>query len=144
MSVQIIKSSSIIKLRHKVLRANKDIDSARYALDNNPTTFHLAKKEQNEIVCVATFYPEHTSIINAQNPYRLRGMATHPEFRRRGFASELMNAAFEHLTKLECDVLWCKARVVALDYYDFMGFHKIGDVFEIEGIGPHYHMYKLL
>jgi len=83
-------------------------------------------------------------MINAQNPYRLRGMATHPNFRRQGFASELMNTAFEYLTKLECDILWCKARVVALDYYEFMGFNKIGDVFEIEGIGPHYFMYKAL
>ena len=50
MSVQITKSSSILNLRHKVLRPNKDLDSARYALDNNSATLHLAKKEHSYIL----------------------------------------------------------------------------------------------
>ena len=40
------------------------------------------------------------------------------------------------------DVLWCNARMVAIRFYKSLGFKIIGDIFNIEGIGPHYYMYK--
>ena len=42
----------------------------------------------------------------------------------------------------ECDLLWCNARLVAVNFYKSLGFKINGELFDIVGIGPHYYMYK--
>jgi ribosomal protein S18 acetylase RimI-like enzyme len=69
-------------------------------------------------------------------------MATHPDFRRLGLASNLMHKAMTDLRHEGCDLLWCKARLVAIEFYESLGFMKIGPMYEIEGIGSHFTMYK--
>ena len=71
-------------------------------------------------------------------------MATHPKYRRRGSAKKVMNYSFLLLKKKKCDFLWCKARLVAVEFYESIGFKKEGEIFNIEGIGPHYYMYKII
>ncbi len=44
----------------------------------------------------------------------------------------------------KCDVLWCNARLVALEFYTVLGFKIIGPEFNIKDIGPHYKMYKTI
>jgi len=39
-------------------------------------------------------------------------------------------------------MVWCNARLVAVEFYKSIGFKIIGDLFDIQGIGPHYYMYK--
>ena len=39
-------------------------------------------------------------------------------------------------------MLWCNARLVAVEFYKYNGFKIIGNLFDIAGIGPHYYMYK--
>ena len=53
-----------------------------------------------------------------------------------------MASAFKELTKRDCDMVWCNARLVAVDFYRSIGFKISGNLFDIEGIGPHYYMYK--
>ena len=69
-------------------------------------------------------------------------MATDSSFQRRGYATGLMQESFKELKKRDCDLLWCNARLVAVDFYKSIGFKIIGDLFDISGIGPHYYMYK--
>ena len=57
-------------------------------------------------------------------------------------ARDLMHEAFKELKKRSCDLLWCNARLVAVDFYKSLRFRIYGDIFYIEGIGPHYYMYK--
>jgi ribosomal protein S18 acetylase RimI-like enzyme len=71
-------------------------------------------------------------------------MATHPNYRRQGLARAMMLKAMADIQKLGCDLLWCKARLVAIEFYESLGFVKVGPIYEIEGIGPHYTMYKRL
>ena len=82
--------------------------------------------------------------VYSRKAYRLRGMATHPNFRRKGLGKDLMQSAFTHLLQQQADLLWCKARLVAIPFYRSLGFQIIGEQYDIEGIGPHYTMYKLL
>ena len=42
------------------------------------------------------------------------------------------------------DLLWCNARVVALGFYERLGFVAEGPEFEIVPIGPHFVMTKNL
>ena len=69
-------------------------------------------------------------------------MATHPKFRRKSAATKLMEESFVLLKEKKCDILWCNARLVAVEFYKSLGFKIIGEIFDIPSIGPHYKMYR--
>ena len=144
MTVHIANASEIRTLRHLVLRPNQPIETTFYDLDDHHKTFHLASKVGDIIVSIGTFYPENDLDIQMTNGYRLRGMATHPKYRRNGAATKLMRKEFQILEKKNCDTIWCNARLIAIDFYKSLGFKEIGPKFNISEIGPHYKMYKRL
>ena len=144
MNVHIANASEIRPLRNLVLRPNQPIETTFYDLDDHHKTFHLASKVGDVIVSIGTFYAENDLDIQMTNGYRLRGMATHPKYRRNGAAAKLMREAFQILEKKNCDTIWCNARLIAIDFYKSLGFKEIGPKFNISEIGPHYKMYKRL
>ena len=144
MTVHIVKATDIRTLRNLVLRPNLPIETTFYDLDDHHKTFHLASKVDDLIISIGTFYPENDLDIQTTNGYRLRGMATHPKYRRNGAAAKLMREAFQILKEKNCDTIWCNARLVAVDFYKSLGFKKIGPEFNISNIGPHYKMFKRL
>ena len=137
-----VDADMIKPLRHAELRKGQDFSTTSYLRDNEERTFHLAAILDRKIVTCATFYPEKSKKLNAINSYRLRGMATASIFKRKGYARELIIAAFLELKAKGADFVWCNARIVALDFYKSIGFKIKGDQFDIETIGPHYYMYK--
>ena len=137
-----VDAEKIRPLRHSELRKGQDFSTTSYLKDYEDGTFHMACIVGDEIVTCATFYPEKSIKINSDNPYRLRGMATDSNFQRKGYASVLMEESFKELKKRDCDMVWCNARLVAVDFYKSVGFKIIGELFDIESIGPHYYMYK--
>ena len=144
MTVHIVKATDIRTLRNLVLRPNLPIETTFYDLDDHHKTFHLASKVDDLIISIGTFYPENDLDIQTTNGYRLRGMATHPKYRRNGAAAKLMRKAFQILEEKNCDTIWCNARLIAIDFYKSLGFKEIGPKFNISEIGPHYKMYKRL
>jgi ribosomal protein S18 acetylase RimI-like enzyme len=95
-------------------------------------------------VSIGTFYPQNDIELKSKNGFRLRGMATHPDFRRNSYASKLMLESFRLLQNKKCDIIWCNARLIAIDFYRLLGFTTIGNEFNIKDIGPHYKMFKKL
>jgi len=142
MKIEQVDSEKIRPLRHKVLRKDKPFSTTSYDRDKEKDTIHLACVEQNKVITCATFYPEKTNIVISKNPYRLRGMATDENYRRKGYGKKIMEKSFIELTTKNCDILWCYARIVALDFYKSIGFKTKGERFIIEDIGEHYYMYK--
>ena len=137
-----VDAEKIRSLRHSELRKGQDFSTTSYLKDYEEATFHMACIVDDKIVTCATFYPEKSIRIKSDNAYRLRGMATDSNFQRKGYASDLMKESFKELTKRECDILWCNARLVAVDFYKSVGFKITGELFDIAGIGPHYYMDK--
>jgi len=137
-----VDAEKIRYLRHSELRKGQDFSTTSYLNDYEIDTFHMACIVDDKIVTCATFYPEKSIKIKSKNAYRLRGMATDSRFTRKGYASNLIAESFKELKKRDCDMVWCNARLVAVDFYKSVGFKIIGDLFDIEGIGPHYYMYK--
>ena len=121
MTVHIVNASEIRPLRNLVLRPNQPIETTFYDLDDHYKTFHLASKLSDVIISIGTFYHENDFDIQMTNGYRLRGMATHPSYRRNGAASKLMREAFQLLEKKNCDTIWCNARLIAIDFYKSLG-----------------------
>ncbi len=139
-----ISSEEIRTLRHKVLRQGKPFSTTTYQRDNCIETFHLAFMKDNVPISCATFYPENTSLISSKRAYRLRGMATIKEHRKKGYGKKIMSKAIEEIKKRKGDFLWCNARLVAVEFYKKTGFSSKGEQFNISDIGPHYFMYKKL
>ena len=137
-----VDAEKIRPLRHSELRKGKDFSTTSYLKDYEVDTFHMGCIVDNKIVTCATFYPEKSTMIQTENAYRLRGMATDSRFKRKGYGSNLMAESFKELKKIDCDMVWCNARLVAVDFYKSIGFKITGKLFDIEGIGPHYYMYK--
>ncbi len=139
-----VSANRIRLLRHSELRKGQDFSTTSYLRDDDNETFHMACIHENKIIACATFYPECSEKLDAVNPFRLRGMATDYYFQRRGYATELMRNSFKELKKKGCDILWCNARLVAVEFYKSIGFQFIGELFDIPKIGPHYYMYKII
>ena len=53
-----------------------------------------------------------------------------------------MEESFKELKKRDSDLVWCNARLVAVDFYKSVEFKITGELYDIAGIGPHYYMYK--
>ena len=137
-----VDAESIRPLRHSELRKGQDFSTTSYLKDYEEGTFHMACIVDEGIVSCATFYAQTSMKVKSDNAYRLRGMATDSNFQRQGYARNLMIESFKELKKRDCDMVWCNARLVAVNFYKSVGFKIIGELFDIEAIGPHYYMYK--
>ena len=69
-------------------------------------------------------------------------MATLAKSQKQGTAKALLDFAFERLQNQNQEILWCDARLMAIGFYEKMGFTKQGEMYEIPLIGPHYLMWK--
>lgn len=143
--IRFITADQTLPLRSLVLRNGLPEAECIFTHDTLPTTFHLGYfDENNELLCILTCMRENHGKI-PKDAYRLRGMATHPDHRRQGYAAELLHAAIEHLKiQLGIEYLWFNARTIAFPFYEALGFEFISDEFDIPGIGPHREMYKYL
>lgn len=71
------------------------------------------------------------------NAWRIRGMASLPEIQGLGHGRRLVEVACERSWAAERAPIWCNARESAFGFYEKLGFVIEGEIFEIEGIGPH-------
>jgi len=70
--------------------------------------------------------------------YQLRGMATKQKEQGKGFGRQILEAEIDYLREqTDATLLWCNARLPAVDFYKKFGFEFVGEEFEVEGIGPH-------
>lgn len=110
--------------------------------DSDEQTFHLGAFVESRLVSVASFYYEKNGYLEDPHQYRLRGMATHPDFRGQGLSRALLKTAFPLIKQNFCTLVWCNARLPALGFYEKLGFMQLGSTFDIPGIGPHVLVHK--
>lgn len=139
MEVKRISARDTYPIRHKVLRPNGTIESCIFDGDDDELTFHLGAFHNGKLVSIASFYFENQKSFTQEHEYqyRLRGMATLPDFRGHGYSSALLKTAFPLIKQNQCQFLWCNARTSARGFYEKVGFVATGDEFEIPQIGPH-------
>ncbi|MEO8733840.1 MAG: GNAT family N-acetyltransferase [Flavobacteriales bacterium] len=127
-----------------MLRNNDAEALVEWPGDDHPEGFHLGAFIGDECVCIASFRPEANAMLQGTRPYRLRGMATHPDHQGTGVGTQLLRSAIVLLRERQADLLWCNAREVALSFYAHSDFLTQGEPFLIAGIGTHYLMYRTL
>lgn len=125
-----------------MLRQGHPIETCHFEDDERDQTFHLGAFVEGKLVSVASFYYHKNDKFETENQYQLRGMATLEDFQKKGFSRELLKVAFPIIEQNFCDLVWCNARVAARPFYENVGFEATGEVYEIEGVGPHILMSK--
>lgn len=130
------------ELRNKVLWPHKTFDQCSLDIDALETTFHVGVEDEGKIVAVGTFLKQKNDNFPQENQYRLRAMASSVDVRGKGFGKLVINFAKDKLKEMNIDLLWCDARLIAVDFYKKQGFNIKGEQYEIPIIGPHYLMYK--
>ena len=140
--IRFISTQDTLPLRSLVLQSGKPLEQCINPEDDKPDSFHLGYfNEENQLCCILTVHQTNHPKL-PHTGYRLRGMACHPDARRKGYAKELLQAAIEHIqTQLHGDYFWMNARKVAYPFYESMGFECFSDEFELPGIGLHKEMY---
>lgn len=118
--------------------------------DDAPTSRHGAGFCDGVAVGCATF---HLNQWEAEPAWQLRGMATLPEYRGKGIGRAVLAMIEADLeaqpgeTHGGADVgplLWCNARVPAVEFYRRLGWRVVSGEFEIPTAGPHVKMIKRL
>ncbi len=141
-TVREISAEETYPLRREELRKNVTL-SWKMQGDQEPETMHLGLFLDERLVSVASFMKSDLNDSGTEQ-YQLRGMATAAAHQGRGYGRELLTAAESRLRQRGAGLLWCNARVVALEFYRKMGFEVSGDAFELPQIGTHYKMFKEL
>jgi len=140
LTVQVLRIKAIdtYPIRHKMLRPHGTIEDCHFRGDNDELTFHLGGFIDNKLVSVASFYFERSDVFT-EHPYqfKLRGMATLPDYQGRGLSQALLRTAFPVIKQNQCTLLWCNARVSAMGFYTKVGFIPYGEPFDVPQIGKH-------
>jgi predicted GNAT family N-acyltransferase len=141
LSIKTTEASAILKVRLDILRKGMTLDDCHFSGDNNPESIHFAALDNDKIIgcCTLTVNPQ-SAIKNSY--YQLRGMAVLDNYQGMGVGQKLLHAAEAKLIKLGNKVLWFNARTSAVGFYQKYGYQVLGNEFEIEGVGPHYKMFK--
>jgi GNAT superfamily N-acetyltransferase len=146
--VRLCRVDDVVGLRQAVLRPHQTLEEVRWGSDGDASSAHFcADGQDGEIVCVASVWREPppwqpgAANIGRQDSWRLRGMATVPEWRGKGAGSAVLNAVVAHVAASGGGLLWCNARLGAVEFYERAGMVTRGEQWEEPFIGPHIAMY---
>ncbi len=137
-----VKPEDTYPIRKAILRNGMTLSHEMMG-DHDKDTLHLGLYESDRLVCIASFMVASNDVFNGYQ-FQLRGMASADTAQGKGFGKMLLKEAETRLKNRGVETLWCNARVVALNFYKKLGYQSVGNIFEVEQVGPHYLMYKKL
>jgi GNAT superfamily N-acetyltransferase len=142
---------AVLPLRHAVLRPHQSrAEDVVFEGDHKPGSAHFcARDAAGMTVCVASVYPEappwqEPVVPVTAGSWRLRGMATAPEWRGRGVGSAVLRAVVSHVAAGGGGLFWCNARLGAVAFYTRAGMVTVDGPWEEPFIGPHIAMFMLV
>jgi GNAT superfamily N-acetyltransferase len=118
-------------LRDAVLRPGLPPGGSHYPGDDAPDTLHLGAFLDSMLVAIATLCREPISDEQSTTSWRLRGMATLPEYRGRGFGKQLAQHCIAYAVEQRGTLVWCTSRVATVPFYRALGFAESGETFSL-------------
>ena len=127
MDIRKISAEEARPVRAAILRPGQPPEASVYPLDERSETLHVGAYTEGELVTVASIFNEPPP--NKTNPqaWRLRGMVTLPQWQRRGYGRAVMGKCFGYIAEQGGTLLWCNARMDAIEFYRSLGFDTVGD-----------------
>jgi ribosomal protein S18 acetylase RimI-like enzyme len=130
-----IAAGDTIALRDAVLRPNLPPGGSHYPGDDAPDTLHLGiyvtASAQIRLAAVATLCREPMPGEEISSFWRLRGMATLPEYRGRGFGKKLAQRCITYAAEQCGTLVWCTSRVATVPFYRALGFAECSTAFSL-------------
>lgn len=137
-----ISARETFPVRLEVLRKNIPLPH-EFNGDFDENTFHLGAFKNKKLIAVSSYMKAGNKNF-AGNHYQLRGMATLMEYQGFGAGKLMLQKAIQILKEKNSDILWCNARIAAVEFYKKQGFQTFGEKFEIQYVGEHYVMFMEL
>lgn len=138
-----IAASETYPLRHAILRQNEPIEKCIYPHDTDATTLHFGLFENELLVGIVSIFETKKDLFEDVKQFQIRGMAVLESHQKKGYGAVLIQHALDDYLKKEKEFLiWFNARVIAIGFYEKLGFETTGNAFEIVPIGMHYIMFK--
>jgi hypothetical protein len=135
-----VSASYIKKFRIIALYKTNQRKFAFYREDSRKTTEHFLLFIDKKVVSGLTLIKDVEF-----NKYQIRGMFTLPKFREMGYGSKILKKIeSDNLSKSKSSLIWCNARIEAVDFYKKNNYKVVGKKFLIRNIGLHYRMEKKL
>ncbi len=141
MNVKIIDSKLTYDIRKKVLWPHIKNDNYSLKVDKDVSTFHLGTYINKKIISIGTFVKENNSKFNSNSQYRLRAMATDKKYQIHGAGRKLLLTGIAILKEKKINILWCDARIKAIDFYKKLNMISTPGLYNIKNIGLHQTMY---
>lgn len=140
-----LSAAQTFPLRAAVLRAGIPIEQVDFDDNNPPGSRHFGAFAEGERVGAGYISPNsEPDDIDPEGAtpsgWQLRGMSVSENQRGRGTGRAVLLRCIAAAREENAPVLWCNARVRAIELYRREGFVGVGEVFEIAGIGPHWRM----
>lgn len=114
-------------LRLALLRNDTPDDRVEFDGDDLPTTFHLGAMIDGELVTISSWMRRRYPDLPDHAGHQLRGMATLPAARGSGVSASVLHEGLRRCVDAGSTVVWAKARVTALPFYERHGFDTCGD-----------------
>jgi GNAT superfamily N-acetyltransferase len=142
-TVDRVASALTEPLRQRVLRAGQPPGSARFDVEDRPTTASFAARDPDgTVVGTAVVYPSACPWLPGRAAWRLRGMATDPPRQGQGIGGKVLAKALAFVVAEGGEVVWCNARTPAQRFYERAGFVTHGEPWDDPAIGPHVAMWR--
>lgn len=133
--IRVVPPEETVELRQRVLRPHQTVEEVRARLGELPA---VVVYDGGAVVATATVFEEGFPGDPRPGDWRLRGMASAPEVRGRGYGAAALLAALDHARAHGARRVWCNARTDAIGFYRRHGFTTHGDEFDDPDSGPHY------
>lgn len=121
-----LMAAQTYSIRRAVLREGTASDVIAFDGDDAPGTFHLGVRIDDELVAISSWMERRYPDLPAHAAHQLRGMATVSERRGGGLAATLLTAGCDRAAGGGSTVVWARARVSALPFYERHGFETRG------------------
>jgi predicted GNAT family N-acyltransferase len=128
---EVVPVERVLPVRAAILRPGRPIDDARF--DGDDVGAHWALLDGDDVVAVLSLMP-HGHPAHPHHRTQLRGMAAARP--GAGAGAALLTA----VQRSEARPMWCNARLLAVPFYQRLGWVIVSDAFDIVGIGPHHRM----
>lgn len=126
-----VEFGDLVPLRRATLLPNESVTNAIFAGDERPSTLHLAAymPSEEKVIGCASFIEGRWG---KEKVYQLLGMAVDPAFQRCGIGEKLLTYGERRIrSQRSIRILWCEARVSAINFYRRKKRAVVGERFNI-------------
>lgn len=128
MIVERVAAIDLVDVRRRVLRDGRTDLSADHPADDDPTTVHLAVRNDGEVVGAVTLLRDSRTVEGVDVAVHLVLMAVAPEHQGQGIGAMLIAEAQSQCGR-DGSGIWAAARISALGFYERLGFRADGEEF---------------